>query len=204
MIAEVDQGGLGMPDRDYYFKDDPKSVELRKKYVAHMVKMFALLGDADAKAEAEAKVVMEIETGLAQGALDMTSRRDPQKVYHKLTNKELVALSPAFNWNAYFEDVGAPRFDSLNVTEPDFIKHMQEVLSAHSLDDWKTYLRWHAVHASAPMLPAAFVNENFDFFGKTLTGRQGVASALEALRRIHERQPRRVGRPDLRRANLRR
>ena len=170
MIAEVDQGGLGMPDRDYYFKDDEKSVELRKQYVAHVARMFTMLGDNQGQAGAEAKAVMEIETGLAKGALDQTSRRDPQRIYHKLTNKDLAALSPAFNWNTYFEGVGAPRFDSLNVVEPDFIKNMQEVISAHSLDDWKTYLRWHTVHDNARVLPAAFVNENFDFFGRTLQG----------------------------------
>jgi endothelin-converting enzyme/putative endopeptidase len=170
IIAQADQGGMGMPDRDYYFKDDSKSVELRKKYVEHVAKMFVLLGDSQAKADAEAKVVMDIETGLAKGALDQTSRRDPQKIYHKLTNKDLAALSPAFNWNIYFEGVGAPRFDSLNVVEPDFFKNMQQVVSTHSLDDWKTYLRWHTVHANAQMLPAAFVNEHFDFFGKTMQG----------------------------------
>ncbi|MFZ0560456.1 MAG: M13 family metallopeptidase [Terriglobales bacterium] len=170
IIAQVDQGGLGMPDRDYYFKNDEKSAELRKEYVAHVAKMFALLGDDQNKAEAEAKVVMEIETGLAKGALDQTSRRDPQKIYHKLSSQELAALSPEFNFTQYFEGVGAPRFSSLNVVEPDFIKNMQAVIDAHSLDDWKTYLRWHAVHASAPYLPAAFVNENFAFFGKTLQG----------------------------------
>ena len=170
IIAEVDQGGLGMPDRDYYFKDDEKSVELRKKYVAHVAKMFVLLGDDEGKGAAEAKVVMEIETSLAKGALDQTSRRDPQKIYHKLTNQELAALSPGFKWNTYFGGVGAPRFDSLNVIEPEFIKNMQNVLSAQSLADWKTYLRWHAVHGSARTLPVAFVNESFDFYGKTMTG----------------------------------
>jgi len=140
IIAEVDQGGLGLPDRDYYFKDDPKSVELRQKYVEHVQKMFELLGDAPAKATAEAKVVMDIETGLAKGALDQTSRRDPQKIYHKLSNQELVALSPSFNWNVYFDGVGAPKFDSLNVAEPDFVKQMQTVVDAHSLDDWKNLL----------------------------------------------------------------
>ncbi len=170
IIGQVDQGGLGMPDRDYYFKDDPKSVELRKKYVEHVAKMFALLGDDQAKADAEAKVVMDIETGLAKGALDQTSRRDPQKIYHKLTNQELAAFSPAFNWNVYFEGMDAPRFDSLNVVEPEFVKNMQEVINAHSLDDWKIYLRWHTLHGNAPLLPAAFVNENFDFFSKTLLG----------------------------------
>jgi putative endopeptidase len=170
IIAQVDQGGLGLPDRDYYFKDDEKSADLRKKYVAHVAKMFVLLGDDQSKAEAEAKVVMEIETGLAKGALDQTSRRDPQKIYHKLSSQELAALSPAFNFNVYFDAVGAPQFNSLNVVEPDFIKNMQAVIDAHSLDDWKTYLRWHVVHASAAELPMAFVNENFDFFGKTLQG----------------------------------
>src|SRR5215469_11318499 len=170
IIAELDQGGLGLPDRDYYFKDDTKSVELRQKYVAHVQKMFELLGDAPARAAAEAKVVMEVETGLAKGALDPTSRRDPQKIYHKLSNQELAALSPGFNWNVYFEGVNAPRFDSLNVVEPDFIKQMQRVVDFVSLDDWKTYLRWHAVHDNAQMLPSAFVNENFEFFGKTMQG----------------------------------
>jgi len=170
IIAQVDQGGLGLPDRDYYFTDDPKSVELRRKYVEHVTKMFVLLGDDQAKAEAEAKVVMEIETALAKGALDQTSRRDPQKIYHKLKNQELAALSPAFNWSTYFQGVGAPRFESLNVIEPEFIKSMQEVIGAYSLDDWKMYLRWHVVHANAQLLPAAFVDENFEFFGKTLTG----------------------------------
>jgi putative endopeptidase len=170
MIAELDQGGLGLPDRDYYFKDDPKSVELREKYVAHVQKMFELLGDAPEKAAAEAKVVMEIETGLAKGALDQTSRRDPQKIYHKMSDQDLTSLNTAFDWNAYFVGVGAPKFDSLNVVEPDFVKQMKTVIDTHSLDDWKNYLRWHVVHSNAAVLPSAFVNEDFEFFSKTLQG----------------------------------
>ena len=170
IIAQLDQGGLGMPDRDYYFKDDAKSVELRAKYIAHMQKIFELLGDAPDKAAAQAKVVMEIETGLAKNAFDQTTRRDPQKVYHKMSDKDLAALNSTFDWNAYFEGVGAPKFDSLNVVEPEFVKGMQGVLDAHSLDEWKIYLRWHLVHESVTMLPAAFVNENFEFFSKTLQG----------------------------------
>ena len=170
IIAQLDQGGLGLPDRDYYFKDDPKSIELREKYVAHVQKMFQLLGDDAGKAAAEAKVVMEIETGLAKGALDQTSRRDPQKIYHKMSKQELAALDADFDWNSYFEGVGAPTFDSLNVVEPDFIKQMRTVLDGHSLEDWKTYLRWHVVHSNAAILPATFVNEDFEFFGKTLQG----------------------------------
>ena len=172
MIAELSQGGLGLPDRDYYFKDDAKSVEIRQKYVEHVQKMLQLLGDDPAKATAEAKVVMDIETGLAKGALDATSRRDPQKIYHKMSNQDLAKLNPDFDWNVYFQGVGAPRFDSLNVSEPDFVKQMQVVLDSHSLDDWKIYLRWHVVDDNARMLPEAFVNENFDFFGKTLVGQK--------------------------------
>jgi predicted metalloendopeptidase len=170
IIAEVDQGGLGLPDRDYYFKDDEKSVALRKKYAEHVARMFSLLGEDPDAAAAHAKVVMEIETGLAKGAFDQTTRRDPQKIYHKLTVKELLALSPGFAWETYFHAVGAPRFESLNVVEPEFVKNMQIVLDAHSLDDWKTYLRWHAIHGRAAILPAAFVNESFDFYGATLQG----------------------------------
>src|SRR5499427_627871 len=143
MIAELDQGGLGLPDRDYYFKDDPKSAELRQKYLLHVQNMLQLLGDPADKAAAEAKVVMDIETGLAKGALDQTSRREPQKIYHKMSNQELAAMNSVFDWSTYFDGVGAPKFDSLNVAEPEFVKQMQNVINEHSLDDWKTYLRWH-------------------------------------------------------------
>jgi len=169
-IAEADQGGMALPDRDYYVKDDPKSVELRKQYVDHVQKMFGLLGDAPAKSAAEAKSVMDIETGLAKGALDRVSRRDPNKVYHKLEAKDLAALSPDFNWNVYLTGIGAPATQVVNVTEPEFFKQMDTVLKTASLDDWKTYLRWHVVHGNAALLPTRFVNENFNFFSKTLAG----------------------------------
>jgi endothelin-converting enzyme/putative endopeptidase len=170
VIAQADQGGLGLPDRDYYFKDDPKSMELRKQYVAHVAKMFELLGQAPAAAAAQARTVMEIETGLAQGSLDVTARRDPARVYHKMTAKELAALSPAFAWPRYSAGVGAPQSQGLNVAVPEFFKQMQTLLEARPLADWKTYLTWRLVHAAAPLLPDAFVNANFDFYGRTLTG----------------------------------
>lgn len=170
IIAEVDQGGMGLPERDYYFRKDEKSEDLRKKYVAHVQKMFELLGDAPEKAAAEAKRVMEIETGLANGALDVVSRRDPAKIYHKMTRAELVALSPDFAWDKYFADLGAPSFTSLNVANPDFMKTMNGLLDSASLDDWKTYLRWHLVHANATSLPKSFDDENFEFFSKALQG----------------------------------
>jgi putative endopeptidase len=170
VIAQVGQGGLGLPERDYYFRKDEKSEDLRKHYVAHVQKMFELLGDAPEKAAAEAKSVMDIETGLANGALDVVSRRDPAKIYHKMTRAELAALGPDFAWEQYFTDLGAPGFAGLNVSEPDFIKNMNGLLQSVSLEDWKTYLRWHVVHDNAAVLPKKFDDENFEFFSKTLQG----------------------------------
>jgi len=174
VIAEADQGGMGLPDREYYVKTDAKSVELRHQYVQHVQKMFELLGDSSAKAAAEAKTVMKIETSLAKAALDLTSRRDPTKVYHKMAVKDLATLSPSFNWTGYLQGIGAPLTESLNVTEPEFFKQMSQAVKKTSLSDWKTYLRWQLVHATAPMLPSKFVNENFNFFDKTLSGTKEI------------------------------
>ena len=175
VIAEADQGGMSLPDKDYYLKDDAKSVDLRKKYLDHVQKMFQLLGDPADKGAAEAKTVMDIETSLAHGALDRAKRREPSNVYHKMSAKELAALSPGFGWDVYLEGVGAPSTQVLNVTEPEFFKQLNTTLQATSLDDWKTYLRWHLVHASAAMLPTAFVDENFNFFSKELSGTKELA-----------------------------
>ena len=158
MIAETDQGGLGMPDRDYYFKDDAKSQELRKAYLAHVQKMLELLGDKPESAAAEAQTVMGIETALAQGSMTRVERRDPQKLYHKMTVQEFEALAPSFQWNAYFTKVGLPSLASLNVAAPDFFKTLNAEIDKEDLASWKTYLRWHLVEANARYLPAAFVN----------------------------------------------
>jgi putative endopeptidase len=170
VISAAEQGGLGLPDRDYYLKDDAKSVEIRKQYLAHVQKMFELLGDSPEKTAAEAKVVMDIETGLAKGSLDRTSQREPEKIYHKMSTKELGAMNPSFGWSTYLAEIGAPPVDSLNVAEPEFFQQFDATLKATSLDDWKTYLRWHIVHSHARVLSAAFVDENFNFFSKTLQG----------------------------------
>lgn len=169
-IAQADQGGLGLPDRDYYLKQDAKSVALRKQYVAHVQTMFELLGEPPRRAAADASTVMDIETALARGALDRVERRDPGKVYHKMTRQELAALAPSFAWPKYFEGVRAPQFSSVNVAVPEFFKQMEAVLQQAGLEQWKTYLRWHLVHSAAPMLPNAFVKANFDFYGRILTG----------------------------------
>ncbi len=169
-IAQADQGGLGLPDRDYYLKQDAKSVALRKQYVAHVQKMFELLGETPQRAAADASTVMDIETALAKGSLDRVARRDPEKVYHKMSPQALAALAPSFAWPKYFEGVHAPPFQDVNVAVPEFFKQMQTALQQTGLDQWKTYLKWHLVHSSAPMLSDAFVKANFDFYGRTLTG----------------------------------
>jgi putative endopeptidase len=172
VIAEADQGGLGLPDRDYYVKEDSKSVDLRKAYVAHVQKMFELLGDHPDTAAAEAQTVMRIETALAKGSMTRVERREPKNLDHKMTSSELEKLSPDFQWQVYFAKVGLPALASLNVASPGFFKAMNEELGKESLADWKVYLRWHLVHADAPFLSAALLNENFAFYGKTLRGQQ--------------------------------
>jgi endothelin-converting enzyme/putative endopeptidase len=172
VIAEADQGGLGLPDRDYYVKEDAKSVNLRKAYVAHVQKMFELLGDQPDTAAAEAQTVMRIETALAKGSMTRVERREPKNLDHKMTSSELEKISPDFQWQVYFTNVGLPALASLNVASPGFFKVMNEELGKESLADWKTYLRWHLVHADAPFLSTALLNENFAFYGKSLRGQQ--------------------------------
>jgi putative endopeptidase len=174
VIAEADQGGLGLPDRDYYLKDDPKSEDLRKAYVAHVQKMFELLGHTPERAAAEAKTVMRIETELARGSLTRVERRDPNSLYHKMTVDEVERLSPNFQWKVYFTKVGVPELMSLNVETPAFFQKLSEQIEKEDLAAWKTYLQWHLVHANAHFLSTAFVNEDFSFFGRTLRGRQEI------------------------------
>jgi len=170
VIAVVDQGGLGLPDRDYYLKEDPKSQELRTKYVAHVQKMLELLGDKPDAAAAKAKTVMDMETALAKVSLERVKRRDPENLYHKMTRSELAAVAPLFQWEEFFTATGAPAFSDIDVTHPDFFKGANELIKTRDLADWKTYLRWHLVRQTAAMLSSPFVNENFEFFGKALTG----------------------------------
>jgi putative endopeptidase len=169
-IAQVDQGGLGLPDRDYYLKDDAKSVELRKQYLEHVQKMLQLLGEPAAKAAVDAQAVMRFETGLAKGSLELVARRDPSQVYHKLTVHELVSLSPAIDWQKYFEGMGTPHFTDLNVAVPNFFRTVESMIVQSSLEDIKTYLRWQLVHAEAPFLAKPFVDENFYFYRQILAG----------------------------------
>jgi putative endopeptidase len=169
-IPVVSQGGLGLPDRDYYFKTDEKSVLQRTAYGAHVAKMLGFLGDAPDKVDAEAKSIVALETSLAQASLNRVRRRDPSAVYHKLPNEDLEKLASDFDWGVYFKNTGTPSFAKLNVAEPQFVGAMGDVIKNTSLDDLKTYLRWQLVHTAAPMLSKSLVDENFAFYGQILKG----------------------------------
>ena len=171
-IAYLDQGGITLPDRDYYIKDDAKSVETRRRYVEHVQKMFELVGDTTGTATAEAKTVLEVETGLAQASMDRTERRDPKTRDHKMTVAEIAAAAPNFDLAVYFADNGSPKFTSLNVGNPVFFKRVNEQLNAVPLEDWKVYLRWKTINDYAPTLTKAFVEEDFLFNGKYMSGQQ--------------------------------
>ena len=170
MIVGLSQDGLGLPDRDYYTKDDPKSKEIRERYLQHVQKMFELLGDSPEVAKKEATTIMRIETGLAKASLTQVDQSDPYKVTHKMKVAELNALAPNFNWSAYFSTSQVPPFEVLNVESPAFLKEVNAQLASTSLDDLKSYLRFHVANSEAPYLSSVFVDENFDFYRKYLRG----------------------------------
>jgi predicted metalloendopeptidase len=171
-IAQVSQGGLSLPDRDYYLKDDAKTVETRQKYLEHLTRMFQLLGDAPPAAAAAAKTVMAIETSLAKASMDRTELRKPENRDHPMTPQQLEQLAPAFEFQQYFVSANAPAFTKVNVATPDFFKQINAQLDSVPLPNWKTYLRWHVVHQAAPWLSAPFVNEDFGFFHQDLEGQK--------------------------------
>jgi putative endopeptidase len=169
-IAEVTQGGLGLPDRSYYIEKSERETKIRDQYVEHMTKMFALAGDTPEQAAAEAKNVMAIETALAEGSLSRTDLRDPEKNYHIKTIAELEQMAPAFDWSTYFGEIGIGSFQTLNVGQPGFVEALNKTIDSENLDVWKSYLRWHAIHEAAPWLSDAFVQEDYNFYNATLQG----------------------------------
>ena len=171
-VAQVVQGGLGLPDRDYYIKDDTKSQETCTKYQEHLARMFKLLGDDDATAQREAQAVIKIETQLADAAFERVKMRDPKTRDHKMSVSDLARLAPNFRFERYFQSIGAPSFTEVNVVPPDFFQKVNGVIDSVSLDDWKSYLRSHAARSAAPFLSDAFVQENFDFSSRYLSGQK--------------------------------
>ncbi len=172
VIAQAAQSGLGLPDRDYYTKDDGDSVTLREKYVAHVARMFILLGYNKSRAEKAAAAVMKIETALAHASLTKTERRDPAKNYHKMPLAEFQEIVSRLPLDIYLKTIGSPEFDQLNVGQPAFFKGVNELLGTITFTEWKAYLRWHFIRTTASYLSPAFVDEKFDFYGKTLTGQK--------------------------------
>ena len=169
-IATLGQGGLSLPDRDFYLKNDPKSVETRQRFQQHVAKMFELTGDAAAAAAAKAQAVMDFEMILAKASADRVSMRDPNKRYHPMTKKELAELAPTFPWDVYFQNSGAPPFETLNVTNPDFFKQISASVPQDSAEPWKAYLEYHLLRATAAELSGPFENESFDFWQRYMTG----------------------------------
>ena len=170
MIAFAYAGGLGLPDRDYYVKTDPKSQETRARYVDHLGETFRLLGDPAATARSDSQTVMAIETALAKASLTRVDKRDPYKLFHKMSAAGLMKLTPAFDWAAYWKALGIPPQTQINVTEPAFFQEMNRLLQSRSLADWKVYLRWHLARDRAAYLSKPFVESSFNFYSKYLRG----------------------------------
>jgi putative endopeptidase len=170
VIASLDQGGLGLPDRDYYAKEDAKSKETREKYVQHVQKLFELLGDSAETAKKNAETLMRMETALAKASMTRVERRDPYKLKNKMKIPGLEELAPNFDWKTYYSVLQYPKIEILNVGDPAFFKQVNASLKSEPLANWKTYLRFHVADSSSPYLSAKFVQENFEFYRKYLRG----------------------------------
>ncbi len=170
VIADLGQGGLGLPDRDYYTKEDAKSKEIRERYVQHVQKIFELLGDNVEVAKKNAETLMRMETALAKASLTRVEQRDPYKLKNKMDLAGLSKLAPDFDWQTYYKLLGYPAFDILNVEAPAFFKELNQELALESVENWKNYLRFHVADSASPYLSSPFVQENFDFYRKYLRG----------------------------------
>ena len=171
-IAVAFQGGLSLPDRDYYIQDDARLSKIRDQYKDYVVHLFKLLGDTDDKAAAEAKNVMDVETALAKGSMARVDMRDPDKIYHPTPVEVLKTLAPNFDWTTYLSDLHVSSISSLNIGTPDYFKTMNEVLDSNSLDALKSYLRFHVANNMAPYLSKQYFDANFEFFGHELNGQE--------------------------------
>ncbi|HEY6805408.1 MAG TPA: M13 family metallopeptidase [Pyrinomonadaceae bacterium] len=170
ITAGVFQGGLGLPDRDYYTKSDDKSKMIRDQYLKHIAKMFELMGDDVAKAEAAAQSIMTLETKLAEPSLTRIEQRNPERLYHRMSMAQLGELAPNFDWSTFFTGIGLRQKTDVNVGSPEFFKAMNQLLPAASIADWQTYLRWHLINNTAASLSNAFVDEDFNFNRRILQG----------------------------------
>jgi len=170
-VPQVGQGGTSLPDRDYYLKNDARSTEIRKAYAVHLNNMFRLIGRKDAAAAAATDAVLRIENALAGAEMGRVEMRDPYKTYNKFAWKDLSATTPAIDWKAWAAQMQVTGADSVIVTNPSFLKAVNLLLTAVSLDDWKAYLQWNVVRSAAPFLSNAFEEESFSF-NQVLTGQK--------------------------------
>ncbi len=170
VIGQLDQGGLGLPDRDFYLKDDARTKEIRALYEKHLAAVFALLGEAAPRASADAQTVLKLETQLATASMDRTARRDPKNVYHRLDLAGIQQAAPGFAWTAWLAGLGHPEIRAINVAAPDFFKALDRLVTQTPPADLRTYLRWRVADALTPALPDAFVQEQFQFKSKAFTG----------------------------------
>src|SRR5246500_5891831 len=173
VIAYVDQGGLTLPDRDYYIKDDPKHAEMRQHLVEYATQIFTLAGKPPQQAADGGQTVLRIETDLAKAEMDRTQRRDPRNRDHKMKREDVVALAPNFHLNQYFSSLHTPAFSELNVVNPEFFKQVNGVIENESLDALKTYVSWHLLNSTAPWLSKSFVDANFKM-QQQLTGQSEI------------------------------
>jgi putative endopeptidase len=170
VIANTNQGGLTLGNRDYYLDTDAKTVETRQKFVEYMTNMFKLLGDSEMNAAANARTVLDIQTRLAKASLSQVDLRNPEKRYNKMTLAAAQEITPNFSWTSYMTTRGVPAITEINIGQPDFFKEMNAMLKDVPIENWKTYLRWMTINSAAPSLSKAFVDENFNFFGRYLSG----------------------------------
>ena len=171
-IAILSQGGLGLPDNEYYTKDDPDSVALREQYARHVAILFLLKGSSPGEAAQQAATVLRFETELAKASRDPVELRDPESNYHQLTVAELTAKAPGFDWAAYFQGLNLPDPGPLDVAQPEFFQRVGALAHDTPLADWQTYLTWQVLDDAAPYLPTAFETENFRFDRTILRGVQ--------------------------------
>jgi putative endopeptidase len=173
IIAYLDQGGLTLPDRDYYIKDDAKMSEMRNHLVEYATQMFTMTGQSPQQASDSAQIILRIETALARASMDRTLRRDPKNRDHKMSRDQAAALASNFYLNRYFDATGAPRFSELNVSNPEFFKQVNGLLDSEPIEAWKTYVSWHMLDATAPWLSKSFVDANFKM-EQRLTGQAQI------------------------------
>jgi predicted metalloendopeptidase len=169
-VIYVGTGSLGLPDRDYYVSDAPDNKEKREKYLAHVTRMLQFIGESEATSTANAKKILALETKMSTATLDRVERRDRRKTYNPMSFADLQKLAPTVKWDAYFQNVGIGKIDSLVVSQPRYIQTVETILKDNQVEDWKAYMRWTALRGSASLLSTDIENANFDFYGKTLTG----------------------------------